>query len=110
MPMWDAEIQKIISAVSEKYSMAPKDIKKKTNRQEVVFPRHVAMYLVRRLTMASLPQIGRSFGGKHHTTALHGIEKINNLRHTGELVGKQLDELERVLGLEVRREQVLGRN
>ena len=40
------------------------------------------MYLVKELTQASLPEIGRAFGGKHHTTVLHSINKIEQLRHT----------------------------
>jgi chromosomal replication initiator protein len=40
------------------------------------------MYLVKELTQASLPEIGRAFGGKHHTTVLHSVKKIDKLRHT----------------------------
>ena len=43
-------------------------------------PRQVAMYLVKELTQASLPEIGRAFGGKHHTTVIHSINKIDDLR------------------------------
>ena len=43
-------------------------------------PRQVAMYLVKELTQASLPEIGRAFGGKHHTTVIHSINKIDSLR------------------------------
>ncbi len=43
-------------------------------------PRQVAMYLVKELTQASLPEIGRAFGGKHHTTVIHSINKIDALR------------------------------
>jgi chromosomal replication initiator protein len=42
-----------------------------------VVPRQVAMYLVKELTQASLPEIGRAFGGKHHTTVMHSIKKID---------------------------------
>jgi chromosomal replication initiator protein len=43
-------------------------------------PRQVAMYLCKSLTHASLPEIGRSFGGKHHSTVIHSIRKVETLR------------------------------
>ena len=43
-------------------------------------PRQVAMYLCKSLTHASLPEIGRSFGGKHHSTVIHSIKKVDELR------------------------------
>jgi chromosomal replication initiator protein len=43
-------------------------------------PRQVAMYLCKALTHASLPEIGRSFGGKHHSTVIHSIRKVETLR------------------------------
>jgi chromosomal replication initiator protein len=46
----------------------------------VAIPRQVAMYLCKNLTHASLPEIGRSFGGKHHSTVIHSIRKIEDLR------------------------------
>jgi chromosomal replication initiator protein len=47
-----------------------------------VYPRQVAMYLVKELTNASLPEIGRAFGGKHHTTVMHSIKRIEQQRQT----------------------------
>ena len=49
---------------------------------KIAYPRQIAMYLAKELTNASLPEIGRAFGGKHHTTVLHSINKIEQLRHT----------------------------
>jgi len=43
-------------------------------------PRQVAMYLCKNLTTASLPEIGKSFGGKHHSTVIHSIRKVDELR------------------------------
>ncbi len=43
-------------------------------------PRQIAMYLCKKLTNASLPEIGRSFGGKHHSTVIHSIRKVEELR------------------------------
>jgi chromosomal replication initiator protein len=43
-------------------------------------PRQVAMYLCKSLTNASLPEIGKSFGGKHHSTVIHSIKRVNEMR------------------------------
>jgi len=69
-------IDAIQRAVAERYGIKPLQLKEKSNRKEVVTPRQVAMYLVKELTQASLPEIGRAFGGKHHTTVLHSVTKI----------------------------------
>ena len=66
-------------AVAERSSMQASQLKEKSNTQKIVYPRQVAMYLVKELTHASLPEIGRAFGGKHHTTVLHSIHKIEKL-------------------------------
>jgi chromosomal replication initiator protein len=55
------------------------DLKAKSNVREIAFPRQVAMYLCKNLTRASLPEIGREFGGKHHTTVLHSVNKITGM-------------------------------
>lgn len=73
-------IETVIRAVAEKFNMTPIQIKQKTNAKSVAYPRQIAMYLVKELTSSSLPEIGRAFGGKHHTTVLHSIQKIDKLR------------------------------
>jgi chromosomal replication initiator protein len=60
--------------------MQPAQLKQRTNAQEIARPRQVAMYLCKELTPASLPEIGRHFGGKHHTTVLHSVRKVEQLR------------------------------
>ena len=69
-------IEAVQKAVAERYGLKLSQLKEKSNRKEVVFPRQVAMYLVKELTKASLPEIGRAFGGKHHTTVIHSISRI----------------------------------
>ncbi len=69
-------IDSIIKAVADKYGIKPSQLREKSNRKEIVVPRQVAMYITKELTPASLPEIGRAFGGKHHTTVIHSIEKI----------------------------------
>lgn len=70
----------ILRAVAEKFGLQPAQLKQKTNARQIAFPRQIAMYLIKELTQASLPEIGRVFAGKHHTTVLHSIQKIEQLR------------------------------
>lgn len=72
-------IETIQKVVAEYYNMRVADLKSKSNARNIAVPRQVAMYLCKTLTKASLPEIGREFGGKHHTTVLHSINKINEL-------------------------------
>jgi chromosomal replication initiator protein len=73
-------IDSVQKAVAEKYGIKLSQLREKSNRKEIVGPRQVAMYLVKELTNASLPEIGRAFGGKHHTTVIHSINKIGEQR------------------------------
>ena len=70
----------VIRAVAEKFQLQPNQLKQKTNAQNIAYPRQIAMYLIKELTQSSLPEIGRVFGGKHHTTVLHSVQKIDKLR------------------------------
>src|SRR5215471_9587341 len=73
-------IDSIVRAVADKFSLQPAQLKQKTNERKIAYPRQIAMYLAKELTPASLPEIGRAFSGKHHTTVLHSIQKIDRLR------------------------------
>jgi chromosomal replication initiator protein len=73
-------IEVIQKFVAEYYQMKLIELKSRNNSKSVAMPRQVAMYLCKSLTTASLPEIGRSFGGKHHSTVIHSIKKIENLR------------------------------
>lgn len=73
-------IENIQRVVCHEFNMSVSQLKSKNNSHAVAYPRQIAMYLAKELTPASLPQIGREFGGKHHTTALHAIKKIQELR------------------------------
>jgi chromosomal replication initiator protein len=70
----------IIRAVATHYGLKPADLRARTKRGSIVFPRQVAMYILKEVTDLSLPEIGRLFSDKHHTTALHAIRKIAALR------------------------------
>jgi chromosomal replication initiator protein len=66
--------------VAEYYNLKLADLKSRNNSKSVARPRQVAMYLCKSLTHASLPEIGRSFGGKHHSTVIHSIRKVEAAR------------------------------
>jgi chromosomal replication initiator protein len=74
-------IDLILKAVAARFELQPSQLKQKSNTRAIVYPRQIAMYLAKELTQASLPEIGRAFGGKHHTTVLHSIKKIERLRN-----------------------------
>ena len=66
--------------VADYYNLKLVEIKSRNNAKSVAMPRQIAMYLCKTLTRSSLPEIGRSFGGKHHSTVIHSIRKIEELR------------------------------
>jgi chromosomal replication initiator protein len=73
-------IEIIQKFVSEYYQLKLGELKSRNNSKSVAMPRQIAMYLCKNLTAASLPEIGKSFGGKHHSTVIHSIRKIEDLR------------------------------
>jgi len=76
-------IQSIRQHVCEHFylrEMRDPELTRRTHRRAYVLPRQIAMYIVRHLTMATLAEIGGQFGGRHHTTVLHAINKIEDLR------------------------------
>jgi chromosomal replication initiator protein len=75
-------IEQIQKFVAEYYQLKLADLKSRNNSKSVAMPRQVAMYLCKSLTHASLPEIGRSFGGKHHSTVIHSIKKVEEMRKT----------------------------
>ena len=83
----------IQKAVAERFQIKQTQLKEKSNTKKVVYPRQVAMYLVKELTDASLPEIGRAFGGKHHTTVIHSINKIDKARHNDPELNRLLHSL-----------------
>ncbi len=70
-------IEEILSAVAEYYQIPVDDLRGKQRDKQIVGPRHVAMYLMRQETEASLLEIGQALGGRDHSTVLHGCEKIS---------------------------------
>ena len=86
-------IESIQKAVAEQFGMKVAEIKAKNNSRSVVVPRQIAMYLTKQLTDCSLPEIGRQFGGKHHTTVMHSVEKIMELRKSDKDLNRVLNQL-----------------
>ena len=83
-------IEMVQKAIADHYKMRVQELKAKNNSKSVALPRQICMYLCKKLTGASLPQIGREFGDKHHTTVLHSINKINQLIQHDRELGKQI--------------------
>ena len=73
-------IEIIQKFVADYYNLKMVDLKSRNNSKSIAMPRQIAMYLCKSLTHASLPEIGRSFGGKHHSTVIHSIRKVEDLR------------------------------
>jgi chromosomal replication initiator protein len=90
-------IEAIQRAVSENFGMRVSDLKQKNNSRNVVVPRQIAMYLAKQMTEASLPEIGRQFGNKHHTTVMHSIAKIDEQRRADKDLHRTLNKLQDLL-------------
>jgi chromosomal replication initiator protein len=75
-------IETIQKFISDYYQLKHGELKSRNNSKSIAMPRQIAMYLCKTLTHASLPEIGRSFGGKHHSTVIHSIKKVEALRKT----------------------------
>ena len=73
-------IEIIQKFVADYYQLKVSELKSRNNSKSVAMPRQVAMYLCKQLTPSSLPEIGRAFGGKHHSTVIHSIRKVEDLR------------------------------
>ncbi len=87
----------IIKSVSQHYGLKVREIKSRTNSKQIAFPRQVAMFLCKRLTDLSYPEIGKQFNDKHHSTVMYSVDKIEQLRHKdadlNRLLDRFLDEL-----------------
>lgn len=86
-------MERIARAVASHYKMTVEEMKSKSNSRSVAMPRQVAMYLCKRLTRHSFPEIGREFGGKHHTTVMHSVDKIATLMTDDRVFHNAISEL-----------------
>jgi len=86
-------VEKIQKIVCHKFKIKLSQLKAKDNSPKTAFPRQIAMYLAKELTKTSLPEIGKKFGGKHHTTVIHSIRKIEKLRAKDSEFNKEINTL-----------------
>jgi chromosomal replication initiator protein len=86
-------VEKIQKLVCHQFKIKLSQLKSRNNSPKIAFPRQVGMYLSKELAKVSLPEIGKKFGGKHHTTVLHSIRKIEKLRRTDSEFNKEINSL-----------------
>ena len=90
-------IEDIQKKVSEHFRIRFTDMHSARRARAVARPRQIAMYLAKQLTSRSLPEIGRKFGGRDHTTVMHAVKKIEELRQTDLSFSDDVDLLRRLL-------------
>lgn len=90
-------VDKIQRAVAEEFKITLDDMSSKRRARIVARPRQVAMYLCKKLTKRSLPDIGRRFGGRDHTTVMHAVKRITQLRDEDPILDGQVRSLEESL-------------
>ena len=90
-------IEEIQKRVAEHYRIRTSDMHSARRSRAIARPRQVAMYLAKQLTPRSLPEIGRKFGGRDHTTVMHAVRKIDELRATDSTLAEDVDLLRRML-------------
>ena len=92
-------VDSIISAVAKFFNIKVQDMKGPRRTRQLVVPRQVAMFLARRHTGLSLPEIGKHFGGRDHTTVMHAVRKIDNQIETDEAFRRKVDMVRKTTGL-----------
>ncbi|MDW8129900.1 MAG: chromosomal replication initiator protein DnaA [Bryobacterales bacterium] len=90
-------LESIAKAVCAEFGLQPAQLRMRSNARQIVTPRQIAMYMARELTHASLNEIGKAFGGKHHTTVMHSINKIEKLRRRDQDLNRLIHRLMDVL-------------
>ena len=91
------KIDDIQRTVARHYNISRSDMLSSRRTANVVRPRQIAMYLAKTLTLRSLPEIGRRFGGRDHTTVLHAVRKIESLSDTDKALADEIETLKRML-------------
>jgi chromosomal replication initiator protein len=90
-------IEDIQKRVAEHYNIRISEMHSARRARAVARPRQVAMYLAKQLTSRSLPEIGRKFGGRDHTTVMHAVKRIDELRQNDSTLSEDIDLLRRML-------------
>jgi chromosomal replication initiator protein len=91
------KIEDIQRVVARQYNVSRSDLLSSRRTANVVRPRQIAMYLAKTLTLRSLPEIGRRFGGRDHTTVLHAVRKIESLVGNDSVLAEEIELLKRLL-------------
>jgi chromosomal replication initiator protein len=91
-------IEEIQRKVAEHYNIRLSDMHSPRRARNVARPRQIAMYLAKTMTEHSLPEIGRKFGGRDHTTIIHGVRKVEELMASDHSLKDDLDMLKRAIG------------
>src|SRR4029077_8622543 len=86
-------MQQIQKLVASTYKLSVDELLSKNNARHISHPRQVAMYLCKQLTKHSYPEIGRAFGGKHHTTVIHSVAKIESLLTSDDTLQNLISEI-----------------
>ena len=89
----EGTIKAIQDAVADLFGLSVGELRTESRSRDVALPRQIAMYLAKQLTDASLPEIGRQFGGKHQTSVMHSIAKIHQLRATDAGLNRTIETL-----------------
>ena len=92
-----AASQSIQRVVARQYNVSRADLLSSRRTANVVRPRQIAMFLAKTLTLRSLPEIGRRFGGRDHTTVLHAVRKIEGLVGADMALAEEIEILKRQL-------------
>ncbi|MBO6838445.1 MAG: chromosomal replication initiator protein DnaA, partial [Alphaproteobacteria bacterium] len=92
-----ATIEEIQKRVAEHYNIKVSEMHSARRSRAVARPRQVAMYLSKQLTARSLPEIGRKFGGRDHTTVMHAVKKVDELRQSDHSFAEDVELLRRML-------------
>ncbi|MDE6224468.1 MAG: chromosomal replication initiator protein DnaA, partial [Alphaproteobacteria bacterium] len=88
-------IDDIKKVVAEKWAVSVSDIDSERKQKEIVIPRQVAMYIAKNLTSKSLPEIGKSFGGRDHATVIYAVKKVRELMTVNPKMELFINEVER---------------
>ena len=90
-------IEEIIRKVADHYNLRMTDLMSARRSRSIARPRQVAMFLSKMLTSKSLPEIGRRFGGRDHTTVIHAVRKIEELKFVDAQLSEEVEILRRML-------------
>ena len=90
-------IEEIIRKVADHYNLRMSDMMSARRSRIISRPRQLAMFLAKNLTSKSLPEIGRRFGGRDHTTVIHAVKKIEELKNKDFQIAEEVEILRRML-------------